>query len=98
MPMLMELLKQKVELGILELSSAPYSKWWFTVLKKNGSLCFIQDLQPVNKVTICNTGVGPSMDEFVKAFVGRSVYSVEDLYLRYDQFRIAVESRDITTM
>ena len=41
MPMLMELLKQKVELGILELSSAPYSNRWFTVTKKNGTLRFI---------------------------------------------------------
>ena len=38
---LMELLKQKVEMGILEPSSAPYSNRWFTVPKKNGTLCFI---------------------------------------------------------
>ena len=62
-PMLMEIFKQKVELGILEPSSAPYSNRWFTVPKKNGTLRFIEDLQPVNKVTICNTGVGPSIDE-----------------------------------
>ena len=43
-PKLMELLKQKVEMGILEPSSAPYSNWWFTVPKKNGTLRFIQDL------------------------------------------------------
>ena len=66
MPMLMKLLKQKVELGILEPSSAPYSNRWFTVPKKNGTLLFIQDLQLVNK--------------------------------GYDQFQLAVESRDITTM
>ena len=98
MPMLMKLLKQKVELGILEPSSAPYSNRWFTVPKKNGTLRFIQDLQPVNKVTIRNTGVGPSIDEFAEAFAGRSIYSVGDLYSGYDQFQLAVESRDITTM
>ena len=94
MPMLMKLLKQKVELGILEPSTAPYSNRCFTVSKKNGTLRFIQDLQPVNKVTIRNTGVGPSIDEFA----GRSIYSVGDLYSGYDQFQLAVESRDITTM
>ena len=68
-PMLMKLLKQKVELGILKPSSAPYSNRWFTVPKKNGTLRFIQDLQPVNKVTIIrNTGVGPLIDEFAEAF------------------------------
>ena len=51
-PKLIELLKEKVRMGILEPSNAPYSKRWFTVSKKNGSLRFIQDLQPVNKVTI----------------------------------------------
>jgi hypothetical protein len=55
---LIELLKEKVAMGILELSKAPYSNRWFTVPKKNGSLRFIQDLQPVNKVTIRNGGIG----------------------------------------
>ena len=69
-----------------------------TVPKKNGTLRFIQDLQPVNKMTICNTSVGPSIDEFAEAFVGRSIYSVGDLYSGYDLFQLAVERRDITTM
>ena len=98
MPMLMEFLKEKVELGILKPLSAPYSNQWFMVPKKNGTMRFIQDLQPVNKVTIRNTGVGLSIDEFAEAFAGRSIYSVRDLYSGYDQFQLAVESRDVTTM
>ena len=97
-PKLMELLKKKVEMGILEPSSAPYSNRWFIVPKKNGSLRFIQDLQPVNKVTIRNAGIGLTIDEFTEAFVGRSIYLLEDLYSRYDQFQLVVESRDITPM
>ena len=97
-PKLMELLKQKVEMGILEPSSAPYSNRWFTVPKKNDTLRFIQDLQPVNKVTIRNAGIGQTISEFVEAFAERSIYSVGDLYSGYDQFQLAVESRDITTM
>ena len=87
-----------MELGILEPSSAPYSNRWFTIPKKNGTLRFIQDLQPVNKVTIRNTGVRPSIDEFAEAFAGSSIYFVRDLYSGYNQFQLAVESRDITTM
>ena len=97
-PKLIELLKEKVEMGILEPSNAPYSNRWFTVPKKNGTLRFIQDLQPVNKVTIRNAGIGPSVDEFAEAFAGRSIYSIGDLYSGYDQFQLAVDSRDITTM
>ena len=67
------ILKGKVAMGILEPSDAPYSNRWFTVLKKNGSLHFIQDLQPMNKVTIRNSRVGPVVDEFVEVFAGRAI-------------------------
>ena len=86
MPELMELLRQKVNMGILEPSSAPYSNRWFTVPKKNGTLRFIQDLQRVNRVTIRNAGIGLTIDEFAEAFAGRSMYSIGDLYSGYDQF------------
>ena len=46
-PKLIALLKEKIEMGILEPSDAPYSNKWFTVPKKNGSLRFIEDLQLV---------------------------------------------------
>ena len=71
-------------MGILEPSNAPYSNRWFTVPKKKGSLRFIQDLQPVNKITIRNFGVGPIVDEFAEAFAGRAIYSIRDLYSGYD--------------
>ena len=51
-PQVIGLLKEKIEMGILEPSNAPYSNKWFTIPKKNGSLRFIQDLQHVNRVTI----------------------------------------------
>ncbi|MCO5606983.1 hypothetical protein L7F22_061174 [Adiantum nelumboides] len=95
---LIDLLNEKMRMDILEPSSAPYSSRWFTVPKKNGSLRFIQDLQPVNKVTIRNVGTGPIVDEFAKAFAGRAIYSMGDLYSGYDQFQLSLESRDITTI
>ncbi|KAL3685370.1 hypothetical protein R1sor_003392 [Riccia sorocarpa] len=95
---LIDLLKEKMSMGILEPSMAPYSSRWFTVPKKNGALRFIQDLQPANSVTIRNMGAGPIVDEVADEFAGRSVYSIGDLYSGYDQFQLAVESRDLTTM
>ena len=97
-PKIIELLKEKMAMGILEPSEAPYSDCWFTVPKKNGSLRFIQDLQLVNKVMIRNSGVGPVVDEFAEAFSGRTMYSIGDLYSGYDQFQLSVDSRDSTTM
>ena len=43
-------------------------------------------------MTIRNAGIRPSVDEFAEEFAGRYLYS------GYDQFQMAVESRDITTM
>ena len=95
---LMELLKEKIRMGILEPSCASYSNRWFIVPKKNGALRFIQDMQPVNKVTIRNVGTGPIVDEFAEAFAGKSIYSMGDLYSGYDQFQLDIQSRDLTTM
>ena len=69
-PELIELLKEKVNMGILEPSNDPYSNRWFTVPKKKNTLRFIQVLKPVNKVAIRNAGVGPTIDKFVEAFTG----------------------------
>ncbi|KAL3676426.1 hypothetical protein R1sor_026374 [Riccia sorocarpa] len=84
LPKLIDLLKEKMAMGILESSMAPYSSRWFTVPKKTGALRFIQDLQPANSVTIRNVGTGPIVDEIADEFAGRSVYSIGDLYSGYD--------------
>jgi Integrase zinc binding domain/RNase H-like domain found in reverse transcriptase/Reverse transcriptase (RNA-dependent DNA polymerase) len=98
LPKLVSLLKEKMKMGILEPSMAPYSNRWFTVPKKSGALRFIQDMQPANKVTIRNKGSGPIVDEVAEAFAGHAIYSIGDLYSGYDQFQLANESRDLTTM
>ena len=38
------------------------------------------------------------VEEFAQAFAGCVIYSIGDLYSGYDQFQLAVESRDIITM
>ena len=97
-PKVIDLLKEKAAMGILEPSNAPYANRWFKVSKKNGSLRFIQDLQPVNKVTIRISGVGPIVHEFAEAFSRCAIYSIGDLYSGYDQFQLVVKTGDITTM
>jgi hypothetical protein len=97
-PKIVEMLKEKIKVGILEPSMGPYSSRWFTVPKKSGALRFIQDLQPANKVTIRNMGSGPIVDDVAEAFAGCAIYSIGDLFSGYDQFQLSIESRDITTM
>ena len=62
-------------MGVLEPSNTPYLSRWFTVLKKDGRLRIIHDMQLVNKVRVRNLGVGPIVDEFAKMFAGRVIYS-----------------------
>ena len=55
-------------------------------------------MQPPNKVTIKNKGSGSIVDEVTEVFAGHAIYSIRDLYSGYDQFQLAFESRDLTTM
>ena len=55
-------------------------------------------MQSVNKMTIRNMSSCPIVNEFAEAFAGRAIYSISDLYSEYDQFQLAMQSRDLTTM
>jgi len=70
---LLELLRKRIASRCVEPGIGPYANRWFTVPKKDGNLRFIQDLQPVNKVTIRNTGLAPMMDDYVAMFSGRAM-------------------------
>jgi hypothetical protein len=98
LPKLVNLLKEKMQMGILEPSMAPYSNRWFTIPKKSGALRFIQDMQPANRVTIRNKGSGPIVDEVAKIFAGQAIYSIGDLYSGYDQFQLVIENKNLTTI
>ena len=51
-----KLLKEKMDAGVYERSQASYRSKWFCVLKKNGKLRIVHDLQPLNQVTIRDAG------------------------------------------
>jgi hypothetical protein len=98
LPKLVNLLKEKMQMGILEPSMAPYFNYSFTVPKKSGALRFIQDMYPANRVTIRNKGSRPIVDEVAEAFARHAIYSIGDLYSGYDKFQFTIKSRDLTTM
>ncbi len=49
---IIQFLRSKIEAGVYEASQSSYCSWWFCILKKNGTLHLIHDLQPLNKVSI----------------------------------------------
>jgi hypothetical protein len=79
-----KLLKAKVETGVYEASQSSYRCGWFCVLKKNGKLRIIHDLQPLNKVSIRDAGLLPILDDFVELFARHQCYTVFDLFWGYD--------------
>jgi hypothetical protein len=91
-----EVLKLKMEAGVYEPCQSSYRSRWFCVMKKNGKLRIVHDLQPLNKVTVRDAGMVPILDDFVEGFAGRQCYTVFDLYWGFDARRMESESRDMT--
>lgn len=75
-----DLLKEKLEANMLERLKAPHSNRWFTIRKGMESFDLFQDMQPSNRIIITNVGIGPNIYEFAGDFIGRSIYSIGDLY------------------
>jgi transposase InsO family protein len=92
----MEVLKLKIAAGVYEQSQSSYRSKWFVVLKKNGKLRIVHDLQPLNGVTIRDAGMLPIVDDFVDGFAGRQCYTVFDLFWGFDARKIHPKSRGLT--
>ena len=60
-------------------------------------LWLVHDLQPLNAVTIRDSSVPPFVEHLVELFSGYAVYSIMDLFARYDQHPLHVDSWDMTT-
>ena len=82
--------------GVYEPSQSSYRSRWFCVLKKNGKLRIVHDLQPLNAVTIRDAGLPPILDSFVEPFAGRQCYTAFDLHWGFDARKIHTQSRDMT--
>ena len=91
-----DVLKLKMEAGVYEMCQSSYRSRWFCVLKKNGKLRIVHDLQPLNKVSVRDAGMLPIVDDFVEGFAGRQCYTVFDLYWGFDARKMEPESRDMT--
>jgi hypothetical protein len=91
-----ELLKLKINAGVYEPSQSAYRSRWFCVLKKNGKLRIVHDLQPLNKISIRDAGLPPILDDFIEPFAGRQCYMVFDLFWGFDARKVDPHSRDFT--
>ena len=65
-----QIFKDKLAAGVYEPSDTSYRSRFFCVKKKNGSLRLVHDLQPLNAVTIHNSGVPPLTDQIIESMAG----------------------------
>ncbi len=92
-----EHVKQKLASGILEYSQGPYRSRYFLVAKKTpGEWRFINDVQPLNRVTIRDSGMPPSVDEFSEEFAGFPITSSIDYFSSFHEISLARVSHDLT--
>ena len=93
-----EMLKSKIEAVVYEPSQSSYRGRWFCVLKKNGGLRIVHDLQPLNKVSIRDASQLLIIDDFVESYGGRQCYMVFDLFWGFDARIVDPRSRDMTAL
>jgi hypothetical protein len=93
-----QIFRDKLAASVYEHSDASYHLQWFCVKKKNGSLHLVHDLQPLNAVTIWNSGIPPLADQLIESMVGCSCYTMLDLFVGYDHQTLDIASHDLTTV
>jgi hypothetical protein len=92
----LDIVRKKIAAGVYEQSNSSYRSCWFTVLRKGGSkLRIVHDLQPLNTVTIRDSGVPPYTEQLTGG--GHASYGLLDLFVGYDKRTLAIESQDLTT-
>jgi hypothetical protein len=95
---LMDLLQKKIKAGVYEPSNSAYRSKWFAVVKKDGkSLRIVHDLQKLNSLTIRDSGLLPTPDEFAESCAGYACIGMFDLFSSYDLQLLHEDSRDLTT-
>jgi hypothetical protein len=88
-----DMIKTKIDAGVYEPSNSSYRSRWFTVVKKDGkSLRIVHSLEPLNAVTIAHSGLPPAADELAEQFSGYSCGGILDLYVGYDERKLAPKS------
>ena len=81
-----EIIKDKLKVGVLEYSQGPYrSRYFLTEKYVKGTFRLINNVQALNKVTIRESGIPLSVDEFWEDFAWYPITSAIDYYSGYYQ-------------
>lgn len=64
--------------GVYEYYQSPYRNPWFAVKKKDGDYRLVNAVMNINRVTIRDATLSPSIDEFLENVAGIHVASLID--------------------
>ena len=95
-PVAVKMLRERVKNEVLEYCDGPYRNPWFLVRKKSGEFRLINAAMEINKRSIRDANLPPSVDEFSEEFAGCQMASMIDFFSGYDQIELDVRSRDLT--
>jgi len=84
--------------GVYKPSDASYCSPFFCVKKKSSTLCLVHDLQPLNAITVRNSGVPPLTDQIIESMGSQACYAILDLFVGYDHQTLDVALQDLTTV
>ena len=90
------MLRERLQNGVLEYCDGPYRNPWFLVRKKNGKYRLVNAAMEINKHTVRDANLPPSVDEFSEEFAGCQMASMIDFFSGYDQIELDIKSRDLT--
>ena len=93
--MVVEILKERIANGLLEPCYGPYRNPWFLVKKKSGKYRMVNAAMNINKVTIRDANLPPSVDKFLEEFAGMHMTSLVDFFSGYNQIELNSYSRDL---
>ena len=90
------MLRECINIQILKDSNRPYHNFYFLVLKENGKYYLINTAVFLNKISVKDANLSPSIDKFLEDFSRIAISSVVDLFSSYDQVLLVPKSRDMT--
>ena len=91
------MLQEKLKMGVIEPCHGPYRNPWYLVKKTTpGKYRLVNVVVELNRVTIKDANLPPSVDKFSEKFAGCAISSLIDFFSGYDQVELDEESRDLT--
>ena len=93
---MIEMLKDRVEKGVLEPSYGPYRNPWFLVKKKEkGKYRLVNIAIEINRVIVRDVNLPPFVNEFFKEFIRYIIAFLINFFSGYDQIEFDKKSRDL---